>query len=121
MESGQVLEIAKDAGGGRILEALLSSDVSAKRKYKIIAKYALETKPRICWLDFLIVLVSSIYVDTFILTQSYVFVLSLSWKDCPCSDELRNPILMIMIAITAGIIKTSHFALFDVTDGTTFT
>ncbi|KAG9443911.1 hypothetical protein H6P81_015251 [Aristolochia fimbriata] len=38
MEAGQVFEMAKDAGGGRVLEAFLSSDASSKQKQKIVGK-----------------------------------------------------------------------------------
>ncbi|XP_068659243.1 pumilio homolog 23-like [Aristolochia californica] len=38
VESDHVFEMAKDAGGGHVLEAFLSSDVSAKQKQKIIVK-----------------------------------------------------------------------------------
>ncbi|CAN6455532.1 unnamed protein product [Victoria cruziana] len=39
LEAGLVLQIAKDAGGGHVLESFLSSNFSVKRKYKLIAKF----------------------------------------------------------------------------------
>lgn len=39
MEPDQVIEAAKDAGGGRVLESFLSSDASAKYKNKVTAKF----------------------------------------------------------------------------------
>lgn len=39
MEIEHVFDIAKDAGGRRVIEAFLSSDASSKQKRKIIAKY----------------------------------------------------------------------------------
>ncbi|XP_049934410.1 pumilio homolog 23 isoform X2 [Nymphaea colorata] len=38
LEAGLVLQVAKDASGGHILESFISSNVSVKRKYKLIAK-----------------------------------------------------------------------------------
>ncbi|KAJ8625206.1 hypothetical protein MRB53_033736 [Persea americana] len=38
MEADHVIETAKDAGGGRVLESFLCSDASAKHKNKVIAK-----------------------------------------------------------------------------------
>ncbi|KAF3776392.1 Pumilio-like protein 23 [Nymphaea thermarum] len=38
LEADLVLQIAKDASGGHILESFISSNVSMKRKYKLIAK-----------------------------------------------------------------------------------
>ena len=39
MEADHVLEVAKDAGGARVIEAFLSSDASAKLKRRLVAKY----------------------------------------------------------------------------------
>ncbi|XP_050285105.1 pumilio homolog 23 isoform X2 [Quercus robur] len=38
MEADHVLEVAKDAGGARVIEAFLSSDASAKLKRRLVAK-----------------------------------------------------------------------------------
>ncbi|XP_010271077.1 PREDICTED: pumilio homolog 23 isoform X2 [Nelumbo nucifera] len=38
MEADHVLEVAKDAGGGRVLESFLGSDASAKHKRKLLVK-----------------------------------------------------------------------------------
>ncbi|XP_068663663.1 pumilio homolog 23-like [Aristolochia californica] len=38
MESEHIFEMAKDAGGGRVLEAFLSSDASVKQKQNVIVK-----------------------------------------------------------------------------------
>ncbi|XP_010271078.1 PREDICTED: pumilio homolog 23 isoform X3 [Nelumbo nucifera] len=43
MEADHVLEVAKDAGGGRVLESFLGSDASAKHKRKLLVKFA--TRP----------------------------------------------------------------------------
>lgn len=41
MEADSILEAAKDKGGARVIEAFLSSDASAKRKRRLIAKYVM--------------------------------------------------------------------------------
>ncbi|CAI0470839.1 unnamed protein product [Linum tenue] len=38
METEQILKVAKDAGGARVLEAFLDSDISAKHKRRVISK-----------------------------------------------------------------------------------
>ncbi|WOL05195.1 hypothetical protein Cni_G13922 [Canna indica] len=38
MDAAHVLQTAKDAGGGRVIEAFLSSDVSTKMKLKVVTK-----------------------------------------------------------------------------------
>ncbi|WOK98872.1 hypothetical protein Cni_G07584 [Canna indica] len=38
MDTAHVLQTAKDAGGGRVIEAFLSSDVSTKMKLKVVTK-----------------------------------------------------------------------------------
>lgn len=39
MEDDNVLELAKNTGGARVIEAFLSSSASAKLKRRLIAKY----------------------------------------------------------------------------------
>lgn len=39
MEAEYILEMAKDAGGSRVIEAFLDSDASGKHKRKLVAKY----------------------------------------------------------------------------------
>jgi nucleolar protein 9 len=38
MEDDQVLQISKDSGGSRVLEAFLGSSATAKRKFKVFGK-----------------------------------------------------------------------------------
>ncbi|KAM0920979.1 hypothetical protein ACQ4PT_007197 [Festuca glaucescens] len=38
LDDGQILQIAKDSGGSRVLEAFLCSSATAKRKFKVFAK-----------------------------------------------------------------------------------
>ena len=38
LEADNVLEVAKDTGGARVIEAFLSSNASAKLKRRLIAK-----------------------------------------------------------------------------------
>ncbi|KAK9153269.1 hypothetical protein Sjap_000749 [Stephania japonica] len=44
LESGYVLESAKNAGGARVIESFLFSGISAKQKYKLIAKFRLASQ-----------------------------------------------------------------------------
>lgn len=41
MEADHVLEVAKDAAGARVIEAYLSSKVSAKQKHRVVLKYVM--------------------------------------------------------------------------------
>ena len=41
MEADLVLQVAKDNGGARVIEAFLSSDASAKLKRRLVARYVL--------------------------------------------------------------------------------
>jgi hypothetical protein len=38
LDNDQILQIAKDSGGSRVLEAFLCSSATAKRKFKVFAK-----------------------------------------------------------------------------------
>ncbi|GJN20472.1 hypothetical protein PR202_gb07853 [Eleusine coracana subsp. coracana] len=40
MEGDQILQISKDSGGSRVLEAFLCSSATTKRKFKVFAKYS---------------------------------------------------------------------------------
>lgn len=39
MDAEHVLEVAKDRGGARVIEAFLSSDASGKLKRRLVMKY----------------------------------------------------------------------------------
>lgn len=48
MEAEYILEMAKDAGGSRVIEAFLDSDASGKHKRKLVAKYDVFLLNHIC-------------------------------------------------------------------------
>ncbi|CAO2148264.1 unnamed protein product [Urochloa humidicola] len=39
LEDDQVIQISKDSGGSRVLEAFLGSSATAKRKFKVFGKF----------------------------------------------------------------------------------